>query len=404
MWSRLTRPGRSPSTEVHLPDNVSAQSLRDFRSGVSIHAHTHFSRENLSFLPAYIDKLPGVRKMVGGVSERYHQRTGQPLDFGKAYWTPPLPPAAVVASETRQIEDRYGLQALVSLTDHDSFTAPLSLGPDAILSTEWTVHFEGTYVHLGVHNLDRSSADELIPVFAEITELPSNERALELLSHLQGASDTLVVLNHPLWDVEGTTDKAHSSMMNRFLAEFSQVIDAVEINGFRPWSENRKVLALGEDWGLPVVAGGDRHGAQPNTVLNLTSATTFAEFANEVRHARRSAVVLTPAYNEPLFTKQFGIAGDALGFYPDHTPDRQGWAGRVYFEETPGEPQSIATIMKGRQPAWLAGVTAIARSFGNGPIHHCLAAVLPREKLELTTARCGCGLDADKIKTERLAL
>lgn len=56
-----------------------------------------------------------------------------------------------------------------------------------------------------------------------------------------------------------------------------------EINGLRPWRENRAVIAFAEAAAKPVISGGDRHGLEPNANLNLTNAANFAEFADEVR-------------------------------------------------------------------------------------------------------------------------
>ena len=50
-------------------------------------------------------------------------------------------------------------------------------------------------------------------------------------------------------------------------------------------------MALAERWKLPVISGGDRHGCEPNGVINLTAARNFSEFAQEVRSDRNSVVV-----------------------------------------------------------------------------------------------------------------
>jgi hypothetical protein len=373
-----------------------------FRSGASIHAHTHYSRENLGFLHEYTEKLPWVRDRVRHTANVYKQRTGRDLDLGLAYWTPPFSPEQVLRSETKQIHDAFDLEAIVSLTDHDSFQAPLSLGDGAALSTEWTVPFENTYVHLGVHNVDASVAHELIPelhrftmdaggfggaVCASIVDMASRAAsdlsAADLLERLNRSPETLIVFNHPLWDVERSGTNAHNAMLARFLAKYGRYLHALEINGFRPWKENVDVLTLADAWGLPVVAGGDRHGASPNMVLNLTAAETLGEFAREVREERISDIVLMPAYREPQFTKEFRTAGDALAFYPEHPEERRAWTGRVYFEEIPGAPKAVFDLMDKGMPGWLAAVTAIAGSLGSGPIYRCLNATLPREPIAL---------------------
>jgi hypothetical protein len=173
-------------------------------------------------------------------------------------------------------------------------------------------------------------------------------------------------------------------MLARFLAQYHPFLHALEINGFRPWQENREVLALAAAWGLPVVAGGDRHGAAPNMVLNLTAAETIGEFAYEIRRDRVSDIVLMPAYTEPRFTKEFRTASDALAFYPDHPEGRRAWPGRVFFEEVAGCPKSVGELMTTGMPGWLRTVTHIAGSLGNGPLYRLLNATLPRERIDLT--------------------
>jgi len=51
----------------------------------------------------------------------------------------------------RQIAN-LGLRPLVSLTDHDNIDAGLAL-EDEPISVEWTVPYERSIVHLGIHNL-----------------------------------------------------------------------------------------------------------------------------------------------------------------------------------------------------------------------------------------------------------
>lgn len=77
--------------------------LRDFRTGVSLHGHTMHSQECLSFLPRYLHRIPGVSQ----VTRRYQQPArgaGPAVDFSRAYWTPPLSPAAALRLERGQIE------------------------------------------------------------------------------------------------------------------------------------------------------------------------------------------------------------------------------------------------------------------------------------------------------------
>src|ERR1700733_14981791 len=75
-----------------------AVTMRNFRTGVSLHGHTMHSQECLDFLPRYLHHVPGVSQVV----RRYqHPRRGRPaaIDFSRAYWTPPLTPSTALSLE-----------------------------------------------------------------------------------------------------------------------------------------------------------------------------------------------------------------------------------------------------------------------------------------------------------------
>ncbi|MCG6418302.1 hypothetical protein K6U51_09675, partial [Vibrio fluvialis] len=105
-----------------------------------------------------------------------------------------------------------------------------------------------------------------------------------------------------------------------------------EINGFRAWSENKAVIEMAEALGFPIVTGGDRHGCKPNTVINLTNAGTFEEFAEEIRVDKRSEVVLMPEYKQPLHSRQLQSFAEILKNYPEVAEGRQKWFDRVFFD------------------------------------------------------------------------
>src|SRR5665213_3571813 len=116
-----------------------------FTTGVCLHGHTMHSEECLSFLPRYLKMAPGLSRMVA----RYESGP-EAVNFADAWWTPPLSPAAALRLGRKQIEDA-GLRPLVSLTDHDNIQALLSLS-DVPVSVEWTVPYERSIFHLGIHN------------------------------------------------------------------------------------------------------------------------------------------------------------------------------------------------------------------------------------------------------------
>jgi hypothetical protein len=108
-----------------------------------------------------------------------------------------------------------------------------------------------------------------------------------MLAMLNEIPSVLVILNHPLWDIELVGERRHALLLRDFVRKHGRWIHAFEINGFRSWSENKAVIELAEALGIPVATGGDRHGCKPNTVINLTNASTFEEFVDEIRDGRK---------------------------------------------------------------------------------------------------------------------
>jgi hypothetical protein len=78
----------------------------------------------------------------------------------------------------------------------------------------------------------------------------------------------------------------------------------LEVNGFRSWSENKATIEMAEALGLTVVAGGDRHGCRPNTVINISNCETFDEYASDIRCKKQNEIALMPQYERPLASRQ----------------------------------------------------------------------------------------------------
>jgi hypothetical protein len=90
------------------------------------------------------------------------------------------------------------------------------------------------------------------------------------------------------------------ALVKEFLRTYGHRIHALEMNGLRSWQENLGAVSLAKESDHPVVAGGDRHGLEPNATINLTRAATFKEFATEIRVERSSDIAVLPQYKEPL--------------------------------------------------------------------------------------------------------
>jgi hypothetical protein len=297
-----------------------------------------YSEESLDALPRYIGCVPIVRQALADI------------DYSRAFWTPPLSPRQAHRIEEKQIQRQFQLPAIVSLTDHDDIRAGsllqvLDRFRHAPVSTEWTIPFGPTFFHLGVHNLPANRANELMAMLASYTVSADPELLAACLEKLNSLPDVLIVLNHPLWDEKGIGAQNHERALHDLLARHRCYFHALELNGLRSWAENRAVTTLGERESLPVVAGGDRHGREPNAILNLSRGTTLIEFIHEVRYERRSHLVFMPQYRESLTLRTIQTVIDILRTYPEVFEGRRTWPERVFYRQPEtNQAVSLASI------------------------------------------------------------
>jgi hypothetical protein len=322
--------------------------LKSWRTAVSLHSHTMHSREYLTRFPEYFSKIPIASTIIEREVGRLHLYKHKNVDFRRVYWTPPLSAREAYHLEADQIEKKLGLAPLVSLTDHDNVEAGLHLTmlPETVnvpVSVEWSAPFDGTVFHLGVHNLPPSQANSWMEQFLRYTSKPNKKRLRSLLQELNSDPSVLLVLNHPYWSAEGVAPDAHRLYLTAFLSEFSGLFHALEINGLRSKKENRAVLALAEEFNLPVISGGDRHGCEPNAILNLTNARSFIEFVQEIRVERRSEVLLMPQFFDVLQLRLLDSAWHALCDAPGEF-GRRHWMARVFMEDDQGVPQPLSQL------------------------------------------------------------
>jgi hypothetical protein len=330
------------------------QSPSGFATAVSLHAHTHHSQEVLADFPSYIARIPVVAGFFQREMRAYSQRNGLTADFRKGWWNPPLSPAEVYESELVQIQACLGLAPLVSISDHGNIDAGLELqaqhGSGVPLSLEWTVPFEEGFFHLGVHNLPAGAARDLFDSMTAYSRADAARRLADLLDTLNAARETLIVLNHPLWDLASLGSAAHERLLRRFLAEHGDRLHGLELNGYRPWRENDVVRALAADAGVCAVSGGDRHGCAPNALLNLTNASSFGEFVHEIRVEGISEIVVMPGYRERLAARKLAVAADVLR--PNPAALRGHWTDRVSCEWR-GVVRPLAHHWPGGGPLWV---------------------------------------------------
>ncbi len=359
-------------TRVHILHEKTDLS-RKAKTGVSLHCHTEYSKELMDFVPIYTEKIPVVSYLWKKERDKYEARVGRKVNFTTAYWSPPMPPQEVFSIEKNQINEA-GLNAVISITDHDCIEGNLKVNEEtdnkiAPISLEWTVPFEYGFFHVGVHNLPKENALEISKILIDYSfeENPQKERLHELFALLSDLPEVLVILNHPLWDIEMIGKEPHRVLLDRFLKEFGQWIHAFEVNGFRKWSENKQIMEMAESMGFPVVTGGDRHGCKPNTVINLTDAETFAEFAEEIRVDKRSQVVFMPDYRQPLLSRQLNSFSEILATYNHFPQHRQQWHDRVFYDTGDGQGLvSLATHWKeSGYRRWLRVTISILGFFGS---------------------------------------
>lgn len=338
-----------------------------FRAGVSLHSHTMYSEESLHGASVFIAAMPYLRRAIRRQEIEYRRTHNISLNLQHGFWTPPLTPRQAYRLEQRQIEQHFQLPGLVSLTDHDDIRAGSQLAvlegfSSAPISTEWTIPFSETFFHIGVHNLPCNRAGALMRELAGYTARPQESELGGLLELLNSHPDVLLVLNHPLWDEMGIGREKHELVLIELLSRYSNFIHALEINGLRTMRENQRVLRLGADLDLPIVAGGDRHGVEPNAILNLSRAETLAAFVHEVRKERQSHVVFMPQYRRPQIVRIVDTVIDVLRDYPDNFEGRRTWPDRVFYRDPEtGMPVPFGDVCSGRGMDVIAGLIGALR-------------------------------------------
>ncbi len=322
-----------------------------FSTGVSLHGHTMRTRRNLPVVPARRYLHPGPNGISQIVSVAMSSGP-EPVDFARAYWTPPLSPASALRVERKQLEN-MDLRSLVSLTDHDDIQAGMSLqvasDPREVpVSVEWTVPYARSIFHLGIHNLPPASAREMMSRLTAFTASPNEELLPGILRELAEIRDVLIVLNHPFWLEEGIEQADHDRALPRILHECIDSLHAFELNGTRVWKENKKVIELAREYRKPLISGGDRHACEPSACINLTNAASFSEFVSEVRNGY-SVPYFMAHYREPMTLRILETAWEILRPYPAY-PGRERWTDRVFYRGSDGIALPLSQVWRDRTP------------------------------------------------------
>lgn len=330
---------------IHFESSLNPESR--FKTGVSLHSHTTHSKESLSFVYRYAAEVPILAAAIKRGERQYRDRhEGRELDFGRAWWTPPLSPHDAWKLEKGQIEDRFGMSAIVSLSDHDDIEAGMALQvlsecQGTPVSVEWTVPFRGTFFHIGVHNLPVERARDMMARFAEVTANATEDKIREAFEWIAESKETLVVFNHPCWDENAIGAENHRIRMVDFARMYRKYLHALELNGLRPWSENHRVVEFAEETRFPLISGGDRHALEANVILNMTNAKTFVEFGAEIQDGH-SEVLLTDQYFESFKLRILQSIAEIL--------DGR-WTDRVYYLCDDGVVRNMSELFVSGQPA-----------------------------------------------------
>jgi hypothetical protein len=356
-----------------------------FKTGVSLHSHTNRSRETLDFVVKVISSNGFWGRLFQRLERIHAKHSVVKLDYTRAWWTPPLTPRLAFDLESRQIEGGLDRAALVSITDHDNIEAPQLLRTVASarhipVSVEWTTPFgretpfgPDQCFHLGIHNLPSGQGAQWMRTFQDFTARPSNARLTELLSALHALPNVLIVFNHPMWDLYEIGSARHAFRIDEFMQQNGGFIHAMELNGLRGWNENRVVRALAARWNKLLISGGDRHGLEPNGNVNLTNATSFSEFVQEIRNEGRSHVLFMPQYAQPWKHRIMQSMLDAVRNYPDFPEGSRRWDERVYHPDANGISQPVSALWpSGHAPLMLRLSIQIIRLMGSAPFRGSL--------------------------------
>src|ERR1700741_5160010 len=100
-----------------------------------------------------------------------------------------------------------------------------------------------------------------------------------------------------------------------------------------------------------MISGGDRHGLEPNANINLTCATSFTEFVEEIRVERRSHVHFMDQYQERWEQRILRSTLNAVTDFPQFVPGWQRWDERVFHPDPHGVMRPLSELwVHGRPP------------------------------------------------------
>lgn len=151
------------------------------------------------------------------------------------------------------------------------------------------------------------------------------------------------MFNHPCWDETGIGAERHLEFATYFGRRYGDFIHALELNGLRPWSENRKALQMAAALGKPLVSGGDRHALEANTILDLSNAANFSEYVQQVRSGWTN-ILVTNQYREPFGLRILRSVEEILQNYDEHGQGWRRWSDRIFYRCDDGVVRSLTRL------------------------------------------------------------
>jgi len=126
----------------------------------------------------------------------------------------------------------------------------------------------------------------------------------------------LVVFNHPLWDLYLIGQEKHEFLVGEFCRKRHIPARAGAERAAQLGRKPRGAAAGGE---VTHAADLRRRPARrgPNANINLTNATSFSEFVQEIRRQKKSDMLFMPQYAEPWKHRILQSTVDAIRHYPE---------------------------------------------------------------------------------------
>jgi predicted metal-dependent phosphoesterase TrpH len=277
---------------------------REFAYAVSPHNHSNHSIETMGFLNQVV-KLWFMRPFRGLIQAAFGLAEIADLNYAEIYYRSPLTVEEVFLAESANAEALGFAGVHLGITDHDEAAGSMELQrahPEEAhrnpLGEEVSIYFDDYLFHIGVTGMPAAGVEQLHAGL----QLAARERRLDDFFEMLRASGSLVVFNHPL--VPWGKDIGRKIPAEALLDRYGWAIHALEYNGMRSREENDRVLELARHAGKPVVGGGDSHLLLASSVLSLTRAASYKEFAEEVKEGR-AVPLLLPTFFAPLGWKIF---------------------------------------------------------------------------------------------------